>query len=41
MSQGRNRPYQPPEEQLRLFPEVSGNSVNGHGEAVRRHARHG
>ena len=28
--------YQPPEEQLRLFPEISGNEVNGRGEADRR-----
>jgi Pyruvate/2-oxoacid:ferredoxin oxidoreductase delta subunit len=29
-------PYQPPEAQRRLFPEVSGNTLNGLGEADRR-----
>ena len=28
--------YEPPEEQLRLFPEISGNKVNGLGETERR-----
>jgi len=28
--------YQPPEAQLKLFPEISGNTVNGRGEQVRR-----
>lgn len=33
----RNKPhYQPPEEQLRLFPAISGNALNGLGERERR-----
>ncbi len=33
----RDKPeYRPPAEQLALFPEISGNSLNGLGEAVRR-----
>ncbi len=29
-------PYEPPSHQLALFPEISGNAVNGLGESVRR-----
>lgn len=32
----RKESYQPPEEQLRLFPDISGNAVNGLGETERR-----
>lgn len=37
MAKRRGTVYNPPEEQLRLFPDISGNAVNGLGEtAVRR-----
>jgi epoxyqueuosine reductase len=36
MARRGDRPYRPPEEQLRLFPDISGNAVNGLGETTRR-----
>ena len=36
MARPKSKAYEAPEEQLRLFPEVSGNALNGLGEAARR-----
>lgn len=36
MTRRPGRTYRPPEEQAALFPEVSGNTINGLGETVRR-----
>jgi Pyruvate/2-oxoacid:ferredoxin oxidoreductase delta subunit len=36
MARPRPNPYQPPEEQLKLFPEISGNAINGLGKSERR-----